>query len=131
MNQALSGGSILQVVNVTPGALYRLTFDATAWAENSRTSAISYELFDGNTTTVLASGTFTDPTGGVWMTQQLQAVATSGLLGVRITETSAFQAGLGVDNVNLDLATPEPAMTSLTGAAVLALLGARRRRRTV
>jgi hypothetical protein len=118
MNQLGNIGGIEQVVVATLGLSYRLDLDTAAWAQNAIGGTIGYELYDPHNAAVLASGTFTDPVGGVWVTRSLQAAATYPLLGVRIQGLVATQAGMGLDNVRLTV-VPEP---SVIGLAALALI---------
>lgn len=109
MNQANAIGGIQQVVAAITGTTYRLELDTTAWAQNSLGGTIGYELYDPNTNLILAQGSYTDNVGGVWVERSLDAVATSSQIGVRIQGIQAAQAGMGLDNVRLDVVTvPEP-----------------------
>jgi hypothetical protein len=120
MNQLGSLGGIEQVVVASVGAGYRLDLDTAAWAQNAIGGTIGYELYDPRTAAVLASGSFTDPVGGVWNTRTLQAQATYSLIGVRIQGLVATQAGMGLDNVRLTV-VPEPSIASFGALVLLAL----------
>lgn len=126
MNQAGAIGGIYQIVASTAGLSYTLNLDAAAWAGNAIGSTVGYDLYDAVSNATLATGSYTDPTGGTWSARQLNAVATSGLLGVRIYGISATQAGMGVDNVVLDATVPEPGTFLLIGS-ILFLFGLRHR----
>ena len=65
-----------------------------------------------------------------WTTVSLTGTALSGSIGVNVYGISAYQAGMGVDNVVLT-AVPEPAGWALwlAGAGELQLLVRRRRLR--
>lgn len=129
VNQAGALGGIFQVVSATQGATYTLSLDATAWATNSIGGILGFELYDPTSNAILASGSFTDPVGGAWVTQTLTAAATSGSLGVRIQGLFAAQAGMGVDNVTLVAApVPEPGEWAMMIAG-LAVAGFAARRR--
>jgi hypothetical protein len=133
MNQANLIGGLSQVVNATSGRTYQLTLDATAWATNSRGGTVGYRLFDGVSGTTLSSGSFTDPTGGVWVNRTISAVATSNKIGVDIYSIVAAQAGMGVDNVVLTAlggGVPEPASWALMIGG-FGLIGAASRRRRI
>ena len=75
MNQLGALGGLFQVVAATPGLRYTLTLDATAWATNSLGGTLGYELYDPVSNNPLASGSFTDSTGGAWVTRTLSADA--------------------------------------------------------
>ena len=126
MNQTFFIGGIEQIVTATPGLTYRLDLDTAAWAQNSIGGTIGYELYDPITTTVLATGSFTDPVGGVWTARDLEAAATSSQIGVRIQGLFATQAGMGLDNVRLTV-VPEPTVVGL-GALGIITLSFRRRK---
>ncbi len=128
MNQAGVLGGILQTVAATPGQLYELSLDAAAWATNARGGTLGYSLVDPASSQVLASGSFTDPTGGTWVTRTLQATALSGSLQVVVQGLHATQAGMGVDNVRLVAVVPEPRAWALMLAG-LGVVGALARRR--
>lgn len=131
MNQGGVLGGIQQIVTATTGINYRLELDATAWATNARGGTLGYQLFDPTSTAILAQGSFTDPTGGVWVGRSLEAVATSSQIGVRIQGIAATQAGMGLDNVRLNAVTvPEAGPLSLVSIGGLLLLPVIRRRRT-
>jgi PEP-CTERM motif len=129
MNQASAGGNggLFQVVAATVGVVYNLSLDTTAWATNARGGKLGYQLYDPATNTVLASGDYTDSTGGAWITRSLSAAATSTSIGVRIQSLVATQAAMGLDNVVLT-AVPEPGNWALMLGG-LAMLGWVARRR--
>jgi hypothetical protein len=129
MNQAGALGGVWQVVAVTAGTAYHLTLDASAWATNSRGGTLGYALFDPLSNAVLASASFSDAVGGSWAHLSLDAIALSDSLGVRIEGLHAAQAGMGLDNVVLAAAVPEPATWALWLAGMAALGAALRRRR--
>ena len=108
MNQAGSAGGIYQTVGAAIGEQFHLSLDATAWATNSLGGTIGYEIYDPLSNSVLASGSFTDATGGSWATRTLDAAAISAPSGVRIQELATRHAGMGLDNVVLTTAVPEP-----------------------
>lgn len=128
LNQAGSLGGLSQTVAASVGQQFHLSLDSTAWATNSRGGSIRYELFDPTSSSVLAFGTFTDPTGGSWVSLTLDAAAISNAIGVRISGLVATQAGMGLDNVVLTSAVPEPQTAALLLAG-LALTGCMARRR--
>jgi hypothetical protein len=101
MNQTSSLGGLYQVVSATPGAIYTLHLDTTAWAKNALGGTLGYELYDPSSNTVLASGEYKDSVGGTWITRTLSAAATSSQIGVRIRALVTTQAGMGLDNVIL------------------------------
>jgi hypothetical protein len=104
MNQNGALGGIEQVVSVVAGMRYELRLDTAAWAENARGGTIGYALRDG--AAVLASDTFSDPTGGTWVARN--------------------QAGVGLDQVTLmALPVPEPAPAAMCLAGLLVLAGLR------
>lgn len=129
MNQARLLGGIRQEVAVTAGTTYQLSLDTTAWATNARGGTLGYELYDPASGNVLAGGSYTDGLGGTWTTIALSAVATSDQLGVRIQGLGATQAGMGLDNVVLAAAVPEPSTWALFGSGMVMLLGAAARRK--
>lgn len=131
MNQAGALGGVEQTVTATAGTVYTLKLDATAWATNSRGGTLGYALYDPASGQTLASGSFTDPTGGAWVTQTLSAAATSGSIGVRIQGLYAAQAGMGLDNVRLTAApVPEPGEWAILGTGLgVAGFAARQRRK--
>ncbi|MBS0478758.1 MAG: PEPxxWA-CTERM sorting domain-containing protein [Proteobacteria bacterium] len=106
MNQAGAAGGIFQVVSATAGQLFHLSLDTAAWAINGRGGTLGYQLYDPTSNAVLASGSFTDPTGGTWINRTLDAAAVSNQIGVRIQTLFATQAGPGLDNVVLTASTP-------------------------
>jgi hypothetical protein len=114
MNQAGAIGGLFQVVGATAGTTYNLSLDATAWATNARGGTIGYQLYDPTSNAVLAGGSFTDPTGGTWVRRTLSAAATSNQMGL--------------DNVVLNAAVPEPASWALMISG-FGLTGAAARRR--
>jgi len=129
MNQANPTiGGLYQVVAASLGEVYDLSLDVTAWATNSLGGMIGYELYDPASNTVLASGSFTDGVGGAWVTRTLSAAAISGSIGVRVQALVTTQAGMGLDNVVLTTAVPEPGAWALMLGG-LAVLGATARRR--
>jgi hypothetical protein len=133
MNQGGSLGGIRQVVDCIAGVSYRLDLDTCAWAQNSIPGTIGYELYDPISSAVLAQGSYADTVGGQWVARSLTATATSSQIGVRIQGISANQAGMGLDNVRLNVATaavPEPASLALlvSGVGLLTLRFARRRK---
>lgn len=134
MNQTGSLGGIFQVVSATAGQLFHLSLDTTAWAINARGGRLGYELYDPASGTILASGSYTDPTGGVWVTRTLDATAISNQIGVRIQALFSTQAGPGLDNVILTATTPgavpEPAAWGMLLMG-FGMLGATLRRRPV
>jgi hypothetical protein len=99
MNQTGLLGGLEQVVAATVGTSYQLTLDTCAWATNSIPGTFGYELYDPTSAAVLSNGSYTDSVGGTWVTQTLEATATSSSIGVRIQELAATQAGMGLDNV--------------------------------
>lgn len=114
MNQAGSLGGIFQVVSATAGQLFQLSLDTAAWSINARGGTLGYALYDPLSGQTLASGSYTDPTGGVWITRTLSAAAISNQIGVRIQALNSTQAGPGLDNVILTASivpagVPEPA----------------------
>lgn len=130
MNQTGALGGLYQEVAATPGWTYELRLDTAAWATNAIPGTIGYELYDPTSLAVLASGSYSDSIGGAWITRSLSAAATSGSIGVRIQGLAAAQAGMGLDNVRLVVATiPEPASGALllVGIGGLAALARRRR----
>jgi hypothetical protein len=131
MNQAGLIGGIYQIVNVDAGTAYHLSLDSAAWATNGIGGTLGYELYDPISTTVLASGSFTDNVGGTWNSRTLDAAAINSTLGVRIYGISAPAAGMGLDNVQLsvaDTAAPEPGSFVLGALAGAAVLQSKRRR---
>lgn len=131
MNQAGALGGIFQEVAVNAGLTYHLSLDSVAWATNGIGGTLGFQLYDPISTTVLASGSFTDNVGGTWVEQTLSATALSSTLGVRIYGISAPQAGMGVDNVQLglaDVAAPEPRTFALLAFATLGLAVHRKRK---
>lgn len=132
MNQAGSLGGVFQTVIATPGLTYDLSLDTSAWALNSIGGVLGYELYDPTTSNILASGSFTNATGGVWTTRTLSAIATSNSIGVRIQALFSAQAGPGLDNVILTAsqvnAVPEPATWGMMIVG-FALVGSTLRRR--
>jgi hypothetical protein len=128
MNQAGAIGGLFQVVGATAGTTYNLSLDATAWATNARGGTIGYQLYDPTSNAVLAGGSFTDPTGGTWVRRTLSAAATSNQIGVRVFAIASTQAGMGLDNVVLNAAVPEPASWALMISG-FGLTGAAARRR--
>ena len=127
MNQAGALGGIFQTVGATVGQLFHLDLDATAWATNSLGGTIGYELYDPASSAVLASGSFSDSTGGTWVTRSLDAVAISSSIGVRIQALVTTQAGMGLDNVALTTAVPEPETWALMLAGLIGVGWAARR----
>lgn len=109
MNQLGAIGGIRQTVAATVGTIYTLELDAAAWATNSRGGRVGFRLYDPTSLATLASGSFFDQTGGIWVRQSISAEATSSSIGVDIFGITAAQAGMGVDNVMLSAAVPEPA----------------------
>lgn len=133
MNQQGSLGGIFQVVSATAGQLFHLSLDTTAWAINSRGGTLGYQLYDPVSGTILAQDSYTDPTGGVWVTRTLDATAISSQIGVRIQALFSTQAGPGLDNVVLTASTvpaavPEPATWAMMLAG-FGMLGFALRRR--
>ena len=128
MNQANPIGGLFQEVSVETGASYHLSLDTTAWAVNSRGGTIGYELYDPISTTILASGSYTDSVGGTWISRTLDATAINNTLGVRIYGIVAAQAGMGLDNVQLVASAPEPGTFALVIFAGAGLLHFRRRK---
>jgi hypothetical protein len=100
-NQAGALGGVYQEVPATAGATYTVHLDTTAWGNNTIGGTLGYELYDPSSTTVLASGSYTDKVGGAWITRTLSAKATSSTIGVRIQGLVAIQAGMAIDNVIL------------------------------
>lgn len=133
MNQLGRLGGLFQVVAATPGAAYRLELDTAAWGTNAIGGTLGYEVYDPATNAVLASGSYTDNVGGVWIARSLDAVATSNQIGVRIQALFSTEAGPGLDNVRLTefgpAAVPEPASAALLAVGAAGLLGVARRRR--
>jgi hypothetical protein len=135
MNQGGSLGGIFQVVSATAGQLFHLSLDTTAWAINARGGTLGYQLYDPASGAILAQDSYTDPTGGVWITRTLDATAISNQIGVRIQALFSTQAGPGLDNVVLTAsavpnAVPEPATWAMMLAG-FGLLGVALRRRPV
>lgn len=134
MNQGGSLGGIFQVVSATAGQMFHLSLDTTAWAVNARGGLLGYELYDPTSGATLASGSYSDPNGGTWITRTLDAAATSNSIGVRIQALRSTQAGPGLDNVILTAdaivpgAVPEPATWAMMIGGFGAI-GALRRRR--
>ena len=136
MNQGGALGGIFQVVSATAGQVFHLSLDTTAWAINARGGLLGYELYDPTSGTVLASGSYSDPNGGTWITRTLDAAATSNSIGVRIQALRSTQAGPGLDNVILTAdaitvpgAVPEPATWAMMIGG-FGLIGASMRRRS-
>lgn len=128
MNQAGANGGLFQTVAATVGTVYNLSLDTTAWATNSIGGRLGYQLYDPASSTVLASGDYTDTVGGTWITRTLSAAATSNNIGVRIESLIAPQAAMGLDNVVLT-AVPEPGTWALMLGGLAAVAGLARRRR--
>ena len=101
MNQAGALGGLFQTVSATDGEQFHLSLETTAWAKNSRGGTIGYQLYDPASNAVLASGSFTDNTGGTWVLLTLDTTAISNSIGVRIQGLLATQAAMGLDNVVL------------------------------
>lgn len=128
MNQAGTNGGIRQVVAATAGQRYRLTLYAANWAQNGLDARVTYSLYDPGTSNIISTASFGPATvGGVWNLLTLEGVAASSQIGVQIYGSYATQAGMGIDNVDLQLAAPEPATLAVAGVA-LAGLALRRRR---
>lgn len=129
MNQASLNGGVYQVVTVTPGTTYRLTLYVADWASNGVDAQVTYSLYNPGDNTTLNSAVFGAPVSGQWYLRTLEATATSSQLGVRIYGSYATQAGAGVDNVSLDVASPEPSTAALAGIAIAATAATIRSRR--
>lgn len=135
MNQAGALGGLFQTVSATVGEQFHLSLETTAWATNSRGGTIGYELYDPASNAVLASGSFTDPTGGTWTMRTLDTTAISNSIGVRIQGLFATQAGMGLDNVVLTgqavSAVPEPETYALlmVGFAGMGYVARKRRQK--
>lgn len=129
MNQGGSLGGLFQVVGATTGAAYRLSLDISAWAQNSDPGTVRFELYNPYTNVVIATDAFTETVENTtWDRLSLTGVATADQIGVRIYGVAANQAGMGVDNVVLSLAVPEPASWALMiGGFGLAGVALRRR----
>lgn len=131
MNQALwmGLGGVRQVVVVAPGQRYELALDAVAWAGNGIGGTLGYQLYDPVSNDVLDSGSFHDAVGGTWSRRTLEATALSPTLGVYIYGLYASGAGMGLDNVSLAAAVPEPQTWALMFGGLLPLAALARRRR--
>lgn len=128
MNQGGYVGGIFQEVAVDAGTTYHLSLDTSAWAVNSIGGTIGYDLYDPTSSTILASGSYTDSVGGAWITRTLDAVAINSTLGVRIYGIHSAQAGMGLDNVQLSSDVPEPSTFLLAAlAGLVALIPTRRK----
>ncbi|HEV2569459.1 PEPxxWA-CTERM sorting domain-containing protein [Sphingomonas sp.] len=133
MNQEGAIGGLAQIVAATAGQTYTLSLDASAWATNSRGGTIGYDLYDPSSNLVLATGGFTDPAGGTWVRRTLNAQAASNQIGVRVYSVFAAQAGMGLDNVVLNAAVPEPATWAMMigGFGLMGFTARRHARRSV
>ena len=124
MNQLGLLGGIEQVVAASPGVSYHLDLDTYAWVRNGLQDTIGYELYDPRSGSILAQGSYTDNVGGAWITRSLDAVALSSQIGARIQGLALGplqQAGMGLDNVRLTTAAPEPSSLILLASSLLGL----------
>jgi len=118
-----AGGAILQVINVTPGVEYTVSFEAAGRAgDPAKGSAYAY---DGNLVSVLPGGKYTQTYSDVnFVTDSFKFTPTLS------TATIVFQHAGGGDSVNFTniVAVPEPSTLAGLAIGVVALGLASRRK---
>lgn len=137
-------GVVNQLVSVTSGATYKLSFDfgggidqlGNTFYGDSTGNTLTYQLYDGLTGKTLSQGSVLIQKANldIWTNLSIQATATSSSLGVRFASDGQGNDGYFgpfIDGASLNpaLSVPEPSSFCLVGIAGLLSLAYHLRRR--
>ncbi len=124
--------TISQTITTTPGVAYDLTFDYTVLGSDSVNTPWQLDFNFGAGVQSLLIDNTAQLTIGAWQNHTVRFTATAATTTISFAGIAKVDGFFGpaIDNVGVfqvNAAVPEPASLSLTGIAVLALAGRRRR----